>query len=79
MKTAKASMTSPPASGPKIVPFSDSLMEPATVVSIESVAFHYLAATGAAAIVMARGIARVVQGAAIDRHQQFYGAVEDLI
>ena len=79
MKTAKASTTSPPASGATIVPFSDNLTEPATVVSIDSVAFQYLAATGAVAIVISRGGALVVQAAAVDRHQQYYGAVEDLI
>jgi hypothetical protein len=79
MKTAKASTTSPPASGATIVPFSDNLTEPATVVSIDSVAFQYLAATGAVAIVISRGGAQVVQAAAVDRHQQYYGAVEDLI
>jgi hypothetical protein len=79
MKTAKASTTLPPASGATIVPFSDSLTEPASVVSIESVAFQYLAATGAVAIVIGRGGDRVVQAAALDRHQLYYGAVKDLI
>ena len=79
MKTAKASTTSPPASGATIVPFSDSLTEPASVVSIDRVAFQYLAATGAVAIVIGRGGVRVVQAAALDRHQLYYGAVEDLV
>ncbi|WP_141688513.1 hypothetical protein [Bradyrhizobium paxllaeri] len=79
MRTAKASTRSPPDCDATIVQFSDSLTEPASVVSIESVAFQYLAATGAVAIVMGRGEARIVQAAAMDRHQQFYGVVDDLI
>src|SRR5215216_3628972 len=79
MKTAKALTISRPDSAKTTVQFSDSLTEPATVVSIDSVAFQYLAATGAVAIVIGRGGAQVVQAAAVDRHQQYYGAVEDLI
>jgi hypothetical protein len=79
MKTAKDSMKSRPDFVETNSRSSDRATEPASVVSINDVAFEYLAATGAVAIVMGRGGARVVQAAAIDRHQLYYGAIDDLV